>query len=166
MDSLELESMSKRSANEAAIGDTTVKRNKTQDTSSAVASMSTSRAKKRILVVGLAGHAPGSAKPPTPRGGFKKMLQDTTSEAERLGLKLEMMQIKATAFPAGLESIKEKLSSKPHGLVIGNGIRGTDAYTVFFEDLVSAARETSPSTRLAFNTSPSDILECCRRNFT
>ena len=126
-------------------------------------------ASKRILVIGLAGHAPGSIKPPPaaqPKGSFRKMLQETVTSAKEYGLALEMMQVKASAFPSALNDIKAKLQSQPHGLLIGNGIRGTAEYTVFFEDLVNACREITPGTRMGFNTSPGDILESCLRNFT
>lgn len=145
-----------------------LKRSKTVASSGSTADMPPTRATKRILVVGLAGHAPGRPISPSaklPKGQFRKMLQKMAAEAKENGLDLEMMQVKSSAFPSGLQDIKERLKSEPDGLLIGNGIRGTAEYTVFFEDLVNACREITPATRLAFNTSPTDILECCLRNF-
>lgn len=159
--------MSKRSASIEDETQAKSKRNKTSP-SRTKSEMLTSQPTKRILVIGLAGHAPGRSTLPSaklPKGQFRKMLQNTITEAKASGLELEMMQVKASSFPSALENIKEKLHSKPDGLLIGNGIRGTPKYTIFFEDLVNVCREVTPGTRMAFNTSPNDILECCLRNF-
>ena len=125
---------------------------------------------KKILVIGLAGHAPGS-KPiqqtlKQPRGQFRGKLKATASQAKEAGLDLEIMQVKPSAFSTFLKEIRPKLEAKPDGMVIGYGIRGTADYTEFFEDLVNLCCETTPTTRMAFNTSPDDILECCLRNFS
>lgn len=160
--------MSKRSASFNEQSQTTTKKPKTSDQDGS-SEMSATQTTKRILVIGLSGHAPGQQRitmgAKQPKGQFRKMLQDTVAEAKTSGLELDVMQVKASAFSAGLKDIKERLQSKPDGVVIGNGIRGTVEYTVFFEDVVNACREITPTTRMAFNTSPSDILECCLRNF-
>lgn len=162
--------MSKRSASSNEQVQANAKKTKTSlkdgdNTSEMAASQTT----KRILVVGLSGHAAGQQRlkmgAQQPRGQFRKMLQDTISKAKSSGLELDVMQVKASAFPSGLKDIEERLQSKPDGVVIGNGIRGTSEYTVFFEDVVNACREISPGSRLGFNTSPDDILACCLRNF-
>ncbi len=131
--------------------------------------MAVQSAYRRILVLGLAGHAPGAPKmgaaAKLPRGQFRRNLEATKSKAKENGLELEIIQAKATAFSAALTDIRSKLATKPDGFMVGNGIRGTAEYTVFFEDLVNASTEISPQTRLMFNTSPDDILECCLRNF-
>ena len=159
--------MFKRSAPVEHESQANSKRNKTGP-SQTKSEMLTAQPTKRILVIGLQGHAMGRSISPSakvPKGQFRKMLQNTTTEAKKSGLELEMMQVKASSFSSGLETIEEKLHSKPDGLLIGNGIRGTSEYTVFFENLVNACREITPGTRMAFNTSPNDILECCLRNF-
>lgn len=160
--------MSKRSAPGEAKDSKESKRTKRSTAIAQSPKMSHSATMKRVLVVGLAGKSPGSSAKPSeglPKGGFRKMLQNTIAEAQKHGLELEMIQVKPSAFQSGLHDLKLRLESKPDGLLVGNGIRGTADYTVFFEDLVNASREITPSTRLAFNTSPSDILECCFRNF-
>ena len=121
---------------------------------------------RRILVIGLAGTPPGA--PPSekiPTGTLRQKIQSQVKEAKDLGFELEVMQVKASEFDTKLKHIKTKLNHEPgyDGLMIGNGIRGCAAYTVFFEDLVNSCRKTSPRTHLLFNTSPMDIIDTCRR---
>lgn len=159
--------MSKRSAGADSRVETKSKKAKASAPLDNSSDMTSSTATKRILVIGLAGHSPGSAmsRTPKPKGQFRKMLQKTVADARDAGMELDVMQVKVSAFPSGLKDIKERLSSKPYGVVIGNGIRGTAEYTVFFEDVVNACCEITPETKFGFNTSPDDILECCLRNF-
>lgn len=161
--------MPKRSA--AADGQTESKSKKTKTSTSpdATSDMAASQATKRILVIGLA-HLPKSAAMAAGakqmKGQFRQMILDTVAGARESGLELEIMQVKAAAFSSGLKDVRQRLESKSFdGVVIGNGIRAEAEYTVFFEDLVNACREMKPEMRMGFNTSPSDILECCLRNF-
>lgn len=121
---------------------------------------------KRILVIGLAGHARGtSATSMMPSGTFRGKIKQQVAEAKRLGFELDIIQVKPSDFNTKVRSIKEHLKQKPHGCMIGNGIRGTGTieYTKFFEALVNACREITPGTKLLFNTSPLDIAETCKR---
>ncbi|KAF7975235.1 hypothetical protein HWV62_10200 [Athelia sp. TMB] len=51
------------------------------------------------------------------------------------------------------------------GVIIGFGVRGAPELTVFFEEAVNVIKDTLPTTKLLFNSSPLSSLDAVKRNF-
>jgi hypothetical protein len=48
---------------------------------------------------------------------------------------------------------------------LGFGVRGNPAVTPFFEEIIATLIEHSPTTKIAFNTSPDTCLDAAKRRF-
>jgi hypothetical protein len=65
----------------------------------------------------------------------------------------------------GIAPLTDELNSRrTDGVIIGFGVRGNRALTVWFEMLVNTVREISPETKLVFNSSPDSTFDAVKRN--
>lgn len=126
---------------------------------------------KRILTIGLA-QAPASADAAHKKmigspEGHNMRLQTMKKQGKEAGFDLTLVAAKPGDFPTYLREVQELLKSQSwDGIMIGFGVRGTVEYSQFFQDLVNASRELRPEVKMAFNTSPQDIVECAQRSFS
>lgn len=63
-----------------------------------------------------------------------------------------------------LDGLKKELESRSwDGVMIGFGVRGNPKHTVFFEALVNLAKDSAPSAKLLFNSSPQTTMDALQR---
>lgn len=67
---------------------------------------------------------------------------------------------------AGKQGLVAQLKANDYdAVIIGFGVRGQPAHTVFFEDLVNTVKDTAPRAKLLFNSSVSSTIDAVRRAF-
>jgi hypothetical protein len=65
----------------------------------------------------------------------------------------------------GVAPLVDELNARHwDGVIIGFGVRGNKALTVWFESLVNTVIELSPKTKILFNSSPDSTLDAAKRN--
>ena len=118
-------------------------------------------ARRSILVAGLGRYGP----PSSASANIEKVQADSTKAREH-GFDCSFMELNPEDVSTMLDMVKDKLKSEHwHGFVIGFGVRGRKEYTVLFEDVVNAAREITPATKLMFSTAPDGVFEAIQRAF-
>ena len=96
---------------------------------------------------------------------LRSKIRAQVTEAKAAGFDLDMLAIKPSQLDSDLKHIRETLAKeRPDLFIIGFGIRGSAELTYVLEQLVNACRETSPETKIGFNTTFSGNLEVCERN--
>jgi len=66
----------------------------------------------------------------------------------------------------GVTSLIDELKNKYwNGVIVGFGVRGDPDLTVFFEQIINAVQQYSPTTKLLFNSSPDSVLDAAKRGF-
>ena len=97
--------------------------------------------------------------------GLRSKIRAQIAEAKAAGFDLDMLAVKPGQIEADLKHIRGRLErEQPELLIIGFGIRGSAEYTVLLENLIAACRETSPETKIGFNTNFDRNLEVCERH--
>ena len=126
---------------------------------------------KTILVLGL-GRAPEGAPDNVRSQGpdpvkLRAVLGAQLEQAKEKGYDLDLKQFEEEDIgTTALKWTEDKLRSKNwDGVIFGYGIRGTPSVTVFLENIVNAAREITPETKMGFNTKPQDLYETAIRMF-
>lgn len=66
----------------------------------------------------------------------------------------------------GMKKFITQLKANQYDAVgIGYGVRGPEAMTVFFEELVNTIKDTLPRAKMLFNSSPQSTLDALRRAY-
>ena len=118
-------------------------------------------ARKSILVAGLGRYGPATSS----SVNIEKAQADL-SKAKMNGFDCSLSEVNPDDVSGTLAMVKETLRSKQwDGFVIGYGVRGLKEYTVLFEEIVNAAREITPGTKLIFSNAPDGVFEAIRRAF-
>ncbi|KAK4684134.1 hypothetical protein P7C73_g6070, partial [Tremellales sp. Uapishka_1] len=93
----------------------------------------------------------------------KGMLAKGNDEFKAAGLRSDSVFYGPDESMTRLQQILSE--NKYDGVCIGWGIRSTAMYTELFERLVTTVHETSPSSKLLFNSSPATTFDAVMRGF-
>lgn len=97
--------------------------------------------------------------------GLRSKIRSQIAAAKTAGFDLDMLAVKPSQIETDLQHIRRRLEKdRPDLLIIGFGIRGDVGYTILLEDLIAVCRESSPETKIGFNTNFDRNLEVCERH--
>ena len=93
-------------------------------------------------------------------------LEAVPEQMRRIGVEYTFFGVTPEEAKTGLDRLRDALAATPFdGVVFGNGIRSNMPLTPWFEQLLNVVRETSPQTRVMFNTEPATAIDAVRRWF-
>ncbi|KAJ9649843.1 hypothetical protein H2198_010830 [Neophaeococcomyces mojaviensis] len=125
--------------------------------------------RKSIFIVGLAEVTSFAEERKQKYGNpdqLRTIIMGEIKKIQDAGYDIEVTLVDPDDFADTLKEIKEKLRSRQwDGFNVGFGVRGTPEYTDVFEQVVNAAREIVPGTKMSFNSRPDNLYECVVKNF-
>lgn len=119
---------------------------------------------KKILLIGVSSDAVNYKKfPKLSKEKLDDGLQVAFNKLTRQGHKVQWCLI--DNIHTALEEVRLRLLDRPHDIVvIGAGIRNDANYLLTFENIINLIKEKAPQCKVAFNTSPFDIVESVERH--
>jgi len=118
---------------------------------------------KRVILIGWHPDAVDYSKYPnlTPEKLFGA-LEGDRNKLNSLGYKAELLFIESE--DSAFDIVSSALQKTPYDCVlIGAGVRKDEDSFIVFEKLVNAVHQHSPSSKICFNTNPSDTAEAVKR---
>jgi hypothetical protein len=90
-----------------------------------------------------------------------KNLRSEQNKGKELGYDVEICLINPDG--TDMDKISQKLEKQFNCIVIGAGIRLLPEYFILFEKALNLVHQNAPSSKICFNTNPSDTIEAIKR---